>query len=61
MTYIGFMILISTLTWIDYKEYVRGGKSFLFVDKTEDEKEIREEQRLLRKLRIRDIKEELGE
>jgi hypothetical protein len=55
------MILVSTLTWIDYKEYVRGGKSFLFVDKTEDEKEIREEQRLLRKLRIRDIKEELGE
>jgi len=43
---LAWSIFLSTLVVIDYMIYVRGGRSFLFEDKTEIEKDLRKCQRI---------------
>lgn len=42
---LGFYIFLSVVVYLDYQEYLRGGKSIFFADKTEAEIKMREIQK----------------
>ena len=39
-------IFCAAIIWVDYQTWVRGGKSILFTDKTQIEKDLRKIQKL---------------
>jgi hypothetical protein len=53
---IGFALLISTLCFLDYQVWIRGGNSYLFEDKTEIEKDLRKIQKLEIKKKLEELK-----
>ncbi len=57
MEYTGFGIFISMIFYLDYKVYLRGGKSFIFKDKTQLDKDLREIQKLEAKQKLNKLKE----
>jgi hypothetical protein len=53
---IGFALLISTLCFLDYQVWIRGGNSYFFEDKTEIEKDLRKIQKLEIKKKLEELK-----
>ena len=43
--FLGVSIFLSVLMYLDHKEYLRGGKSIFFADKTDTEIKMREIQK----------------
>jgi len=56
MDYIGIGIFMSMVFYLDYKIYLRGGKSFIFKDKTQLDKDLREIQKLEVAQKLRKLK-----
>ena len=57
MAYLGFMLFLSTIMYLDYKWYLRGSSStWFFKDKTDLEKDLREIQILETKLKLKKLR-----
>ena len=57
MDYLGLIIFLSTIMYLDYKWYLRGSSNtWFFKDKTDLEKDLREIQILETKLKLKKLR-----
>ena len=53
----GFWIFMSVMLYLSHYDYINGGESFFFKDKTQIEKDKREIQKIETQLKLKKLKE----